>query len=74
MAPTTTNGIANMNKILGLKARPNESFTAAFQPGQANAAVELKRATASNSVIANLLLGIASIIVFAPYSYPYSYF
>ncbi|MCI0691407.1 hypothetical protein L0337_05295 [candidate division KSB1 bacterium] len=37
-----------MNRILGLKARPNESFNAAFQPGQANAAVGLKSVTAAN--------------------------
>jgi len=36
IAPTTVNGIAIMNNTLGLKARPNESFSAAFQPGQAN--------------------------------------
>jgi hypothetical protein len=35
IAPTTANGIAIRNSTLGLKARPNESFSAAFQPGQA---------------------------------------
>ncbi len=49
MAPTTKKGMAIMNKTLGLKARPNESFNAAFQPGQANAAVELNSVTAANT-------------------------
>ncbi|GEM_PF-4490625 len=35
IAPATANGIAIMNSTLGLKARPNESFNVAFQPGQA---------------------------------------
>jgi hypothetical protein len=39
-----------MNSTLGLKARPNESFSAAFQPGQANAACGLNKMMAKKEI------------------------
>jgi hypothetical protein len=74
MAPTTKNGIAIINSTLGLNARPNESFNAAFQPGQACNAVGPNSMIAANSrKIADLLLSMAAIIVLDPCSYSYSY-
>jgi len=73
MAPTTKNGIAIRNSTLGLNARPNESFNAAFQPGQANNASGLNSVAANSREIANLLLSIGSKIVLDPCSYSYSY-
>jgi hypothetical protein len=55
MAPTTANGIAIMKSTLGLNARPNESFNAAFQPGQANNAAGLAVMTMSTKAIASFL-------------------
>jgi hypothetical protein len=53
-----------MNSTLGLKARLNESFNAAFQPGQANNAAGLSSVMAANSEkIANLNLSIEQIIL-----------
>ena len=48
IAPTTANGIAIMNNTLGLKARPNESFNAVFQPGQAKDTVVLNKMMTTN--------------------------
>jgi hypothetical protein len=46
-----------MNKTLGLNARPNESFRAAFQPGQANAAAGQKMTTNKKTIVS--VLGIS---------------
>jgi hypothetical protein len=73
MAPTTKNGMAIMNKTLGLNARPNESFNAAFQPGQANNASGLNSVATNSRKIANLFLSIELKIVLDPHSYSYSY-
>ena len=61
MAPTIKNGIAIINNVLGLKARPNESPRTSFQPGQANKTAGLNNVMAANRrKIANLILGITA--------------
>jgi hypothetical protein len=47
-----------MNKTLGLNARPNESFKAAFQPGQANAAAGQKMTTNKKTIVSVLSISI----------------
>jgi len=45
-----------MNSTLGLKARPNESFNAEFQPGQANDTTGANSVTASIKKMKKLFL------------------
>ena len=74
MAPTTKNGMAIINKILGLNARPNESLRLAFQLGQAKSAAGLnKMITANSKEIFSLILCAEFMLILYLNSRSYSY-